>query len=228
MNRVSETPTELKERLEAERRGLPFVVFRESAGTQRLITLDPGRAELTIGRAPECDVRIEGDAEVSRLHALLLCRSASWTIDDAGLSRNGTFVNGERVRGHRVLRNRDVVRAGMTDIRFFNPVPERTRTAIARPHLGTPAVSRAQQRILIALCTPYRRRSPFARPASNQKIAGELCLSEETVRTHLRALFALFGLEDVAQNEKRVRLVEEAFMRGVVRDSDLGDDAERS
>jgi hypothetical protein len=43
------------------------------------------------------------------------------------------------------------------------------------------------------------------------------------VRTHLRALFALFGLQEVPQGEKRLRLAEEAFRTGVVRESDLGD-----
>lgn len=74
MNRVADTPTELKERLEAERRGIPFVVFRDLAGRQRLIALDRSRDELTVGRAGECDVCIQGDAAVSRLHALLARR----------------------------------------------------------------------------------------------------------------------------------------------------------
>ena len=46
-------------------------MFRDAAGTQRLIILDPPREELTVGRAGECDVCLEGDLEVSRLHALL-------------------------------------------------------------------------------------------------------------------------------------------------------------
>jgi len=40
VNRVADKPADLKERLDAERRGLPFVVFRDSAGTQRIVTLD--------------------------------------------------------------------------------------------------------------------------------------------------------------------------------------------
>jgi pSer/pThr/pTyr-binding forkhead associated (FHA) protein len=44
-------------------------------------------------------VVIEGDLLVSRLHAKLERIGGAWTIVDDGLSRNGTFVNGQRVIG---------------------------------------------------------------------------------------------------------------------------------
>jgi len=224
VNRVADKPADLKERLDAERRGLPFVVFRDSAGTQRIVTLDSSRDELTVGRAEECDIRIEGDAEVSRLHALLTRRGGSWTVADAGLSRNGTFLNGERVRGHRVLRGRDVLRAGLTEIRFFDPTPERTRTVTTHAPLATPSISPAQRKVLVALCAPYKGHSAFATPASNEDIAAQLVLSVDAVKSHLRALFIKFGLEGLPRTQKRIRLAEEAFARGVVRDSDLDED----
>ena len=222
MNRVVDSPTDLKERLDAERRGAPFVVFRDAAGKQRLITLDPPRDEVTVGRAEECDVCLAGDAEVSRLHALLARRGGSWTLDDSGLSRNGTFLNGERVDGRCVLRDRDVLRAGATEIRFFDPSPQRTHTVTRHGgSLETPRISPAQMKVLLALCAPYKGRSAFARPASNDAIATQLVLSIDAVKCHLRALFIKFGLEGLPRTEKRIRLAEEAFARGIVRDSDL-------
>jgi DNA-binding NarL/FixJ family response regulator len=53
-------------------------------------------------------------------------------------------------------------------------------------------------------------------------IAEELVLSVDAVKTHLRALFARFAVEDLPQNAKRARLVELAFQAGIVSRQDLG------
>jgi hypothetical protein len=39
----------------------------------------------------------------------------------------------------------------------------------------------------------------------------------------MRALFAKFGIEDLPQNQKRLRLVELAFKTGLISDRDLRD-----
>ncbi|HKS16164.1 MAG TPA: FHA domain-containing protein, partial [Planctomycetota bacterium] len=49
----------------------------------------------TVGRAVSCAVRIEGN-HISRVHARFVRRSAGFAIQDAG-SRNGIFVNGQKV-----------------------------------------------------------------------------------------------------------------------------------
>jgi hypothetical protein len=87
--------------------------------------------------------------------------------------------------------------------------------------VSIPTLSPAQHRVLVALCRPYKHGSSFARPASNKEIAAELVLSVEAVKTHLRALFAKFSLDDLPQNEKRMRLAEQAFVQGLVRESEL-------
>ena len=46
-------------------------------------------------------------------------------------------------------------------------------------------------------------------------------LGVDAVKTHLRALFGKFGLEELAQNEKRVRLAECALELGLVRRGEL-------
>jgi hypothetical protein len=43
----------------------------------------------------------------------------------------------------------------------------------------------------------------------------------DAVKTHLRALFGKFGIEDLPQNQKRVRLVELALKNGIVTPRDL-------
>ncbi len=219
--RFLDTPADLKRRVEAERTGVPFVHFRTGVGTQRIVRLDPGRESLSVGRDAACDVCLEWDPMVSRLHARLERSGGSWTVYDGGLSRNGTFLNAERVQGHRVLNDRDQLRFGGTEVCFRDPAPRHTRTVVAGSELTPPLLSEAQRKVLVALCRPYKHQSAFARPASNREIAAELVLSVEAIKSHLRMLFAKFDVDDLPQNEKRMRLVERAFQLGVVRDSEL-------
>jgi len=93
---------------------------------------------------------------------------------------------------------------------------------IAVPTVPAPHVSDAQRRVLVALCRPFRDTAErFTTPATNQDIADELVLSLDAVKSHMRALFARFGVEDLPPNEKRTRLVERALAGGVVRSEDL-------
>ena len=75
--------------------------------------------------------------------------------------------------------------------------------------------------MLLALCRPFKDGAAFATPATNQQIAGELHLSVDAVKTHLRALFEKFGVEDLPQNQKRVGLVERALQSGLISERDL-------
>ncbi len=216
-----DSPVDLKQRLEAERVGVPFVHFRDGQGEQRIVTLGLDRDHLSIGRDHACDVCLDWDGMVSRLHARLERSGGAWTVYDGGLSRNGTYLNAERVQGHRVLNDFDQLRFGTTEVCFRDPGPRRTRTMVAGAELAPPTLSAAQRNVLVALCRPYKHQSAFARPASNREIADELVLSVEAVKSHLRVLFAKFDVEDLPQNEKRMRLVERAFQLGLVRDTDL-------
>jgi DNA-binding NarL/FixJ family response regulator len=52
--------------------------------------------------------------------------------------------------------------------------------------------------------------------ACNQQIAHELSYSVDAVKGHLRVLFRKFGLDALAQNQKRLKLVERAFRTGTI------------
>ena len=69
--------------------------------------------------------------------------------------------------------------------------------------------------MLIALCRPFKSSTAFVTPATNEQIAAEvfLSVSVDAVKKQMRALFEKFGVEQLPQNEKRVRLVERAFAR---------------
>lgn len=67
--------------------------------------------EVTAGRAPDNDI-VLSDADVSSYHARLTPSSGGVIEISDSNSRNGTFVNGERITGPRVLRDGDEVRLG--------------------------------------------------------------------------------------------------------------------
>lgn len=66
--------------------------------------------EIFIGRDIANDILIN-DAEVSRRHARLSVQAGNYVIEDLG-STNGTFVNGQRLVGPRVLRPGDMLLLG--------------------------------------------------------------------------------------------------------------------
>jgi pSer/pThr/pTyr-binding forkhead associated (FHA) protein len=215
------TPAELKERLEAERAGNPFLVYRDSEQRQRICALVNPDAAVTIGRRAQNDLSLEWDMEVSRLHATLERIGGAWTIADDGLSSNGSFVNGERLVGRHRLEDGDTVVVGATVIVFREPGFEGGETTARAGSAPTRAdLSDGQRRVLVALCRPYRGDDPFAVPATNQAIAEEVFLSIDAVKSHLRALFHKFGIEDLRQNQKRARLVALARQGGLVTERD--------
>jgi FHA domain len=208
------TPAELQELIHAVRRGAPFLFFRAAGGRQQLFALDGER--VVLGRAPGSDLQIDWDPRVSGIHAYLERRGPRWVIEDDGLSRNGTFVNGERLAGQRTLRDGDLIQAGDTVIGFREPEPTAVLATVSVPTVPVPEVSEAQRRVLVALCRPIAA-ADTAAPATNEQIAQELVLSLSAVKGHLRVLFDRFGLEQAPQNQKRLLLAERALAMSVVR-----------
>ena len=54
----------------------------------------------------------------------------------------------------------------------------------------------------------------------HQQIAEDVFLSVDTIKTNLRVLFAKFDLDQLPQNQKRVRLAECAMQWGLVSERD--------
>lgn len=217
-----QSPAELKAQIEAEWEGLPFLVYRDGEDRQHIFFLVQELDRVTVGRVSSTVIALAWDSEVSRLHAELESIGGDWTVSDDGLSRNGTHVNGERVVGRRRLRDGDVIRFGKTSATYRQPrLTMVTETEVASEVLDRASLSDAQRRVLVALCRPYRDGTGYVTPATNQEVAAELFLSVDAVKTHLRSLFGKFGIEDLPQNQKRVRLVELALKSGVVTPRDL-------
>jgi len=213
---------ELKAQIEVERLGRPFLVYRGADDSQQLLVISEEVESLWVGRSDSADLNLSWDEEISSLHAQLEMVGLECTLVDDGLSRNGSFVNGERVRGRKLLRDGDVLRFGRSNVLYRAPGAESgDSTVLSADLLEAGGVSPAQKRVLVALCRPYKDGAAFATPATNGQIGEELHLSVDAVKTHLRALFEKFGVQDVPQNQKRVALVQRALQSGLVADRDL-------
>lgn len=209
------SPAELKLLLEALSAG-SAIYYREPGGALRIARLSADQ-QLVIGRRAGCAISLPWDRSVSRVHAVLQPLGSEWAIEDAGLSRNGTFINGERVSRRRRLCNGDAIAVGETVLTFRSQSAspgENTDTFVAGP--GQLAVTLAQRRVLEALCRPMREAASDALPASNRQIAEELVLSEETVKSHMRALSQLFEVDQLPQSQRRIVLAQKALSAGLV------------
>jgi len=69
-----------------------------------------GQARLTIGRGEECEIRLDG-LLISNQHATITKSNGSLAIEDLN-STNGTYVNGQRIKGRYALKPEDVVQIG--------------------------------------------------------------------------------------------------------------------
>jgi pSer/pThr/pTyr-binding forkhead associated (FHA) protein len=216
------TPRDLKARIDAERRGTPFLVYRDADDRQVLVDLESAGERLTIGRRPSNHIVLDWDSEISRVHAALERLGDDWTVVDDGLSHNGTYRNGNRVTSRQRLRDGDVLSLGHVAIAFRAPAGESvsrpTVTALG-PHVGE-LLTPAQRRVLVALCRPFKD-STYATPATNHQIADELVVSVDAVKSTLRALFEVFGVDALPQNQKRASLALQALRTGVITRRDL-------
>ena len=216
------TPQELKDRIAAERRGTPFLVYRNGGDVQVIVELAAHHERLTIGRRPTNDIVLDWDSEISRVHAALERIADDWTVVDDGLSHNGTHLNDHRITSRERLKDGDVLTIGGVTLAFRTPAGSSasapTITALG-PHVGE-QLTPAQRRVLVALCRPFKD-SNYATPATNQQIADELVVSVDAVKSTLRSLFEAFGIAALPQNQKRASLALQALRTGVVARRDL-------
>src|SRR5919202_4173248 len=214
---------EVQRILRAEQAGSPFIVYRDDNEELRIKTLANARPRRTIGRDESNDVALPWDWQVSRVHAEIERIGSCWALTDDGLSRNGTYVNGTRIAARRRLDDGDSVQVGSSILVFRQPAPTDATpdTEQVLPLQAAVNISPTQRLVLIALCRPFKDGNGFAAPATNQQIAGELYLSVDRVKTHLRILFEKFGLTELPQNRKRLELVQRALLSGAVTPRDL-------
>lgn len=117
------------------------LLITSDSGEKRFLPLGPG--ETTIGRAATCDLVLDGDG-VSRNHAVIAENGPGFEVRDAG-SKNGTFINGERIDGARPLANGDKLTVPGWTVVFENEDQTVTRSFSA----GGAAPAPLGQRVIL-------------------------------------------------------------------------------
>jgi predicted component of type VI protein secretion system len=193
-----------------------------AGGRQELVALEGER--VTVGRTDTNDV-VLADERVSRLHAAFERVAGEWLVRDLG-SRNGTFVDGDRVLATRPVRPGQEIRIGETALFLRREGAAEMREPTVADK-APPALTPRERDVLLALCRPAFSGSPFTEPAAVKEIAKELYVTDAAVKQHLDSMYRKFGLHEGEEN-RRVRLANEAIRRGAVSIAELRGGAERS
>jgi FHA domain-containing protein len=196
-------------------KGGPLASYLEvwGRGGRELKPLDGSR--ITVGSDQSNDLVAESEG-LSRVHAAFERYGDAWSVRDLG-SRNGTFVNGDRVIGERALHAGDEVLLGKLRVVFHSPGTSSRRTeALESP----PPLTQRERDVLVALCRPLLGGDAFTEPASIRTIAAELVVTEAAVKQHLGRLYNKFDILE-GEERRRVRLANAAVARGAVNIGDL-------
>jgi FHA domain len=111
-----------------------------TSGRRQREAIDIDRARLTIGRVPENDLQLVDD-KVSRHHAVIELQDGGRVILRDLDSRNGTFIDGVRLTGSRVLTGGERLRFGDEELRLeTSPVVQRAGGSgrAKEPHAEAP------------------------------------------------------------------------------------------
>jgi pSer/pThr/pTyr-binding forkhead associated (FHA) protein len=92
--------------------------------------------DIAIGRAPSCDIVLEGDQLASRRHALFRSRSDGYTVVDLG-SSNGTYINDLEIREAVVLHEGDHISIGGHEL-VYSTSPAGPHASLAGVKLTEP------------------------------------------------------------------------------------------
>lgn len=165
-----------------------------------------------IGRSPLADVVLAADGQVSRTHAVLDRIAGRWILRDVG-SRNGTTVNGARVREPVRLRPGDEIGVGRTVLVLqASPLADDPPTELQPP---PPLLTARERDVLLAVVAPLVAAGPFRQPASTAQIARSLWVTDNAVKRHLAHLYRKFGVDGRGAS-RQARLAAAALQRGAV------------
>lgn len=156
---------------------MPYIIITSSDGQE--LTRRELKDLVLIGRSSDCDVRVH-DIMLSREHLGLEKRDGHWEAVDLD-SRNGTFVNHQRITRH-VLQDGDIIQAGRTHITFstadLSSAPAQRRTGLMeRPADPFEALSSTvvdyefDPKFEAPIERPIRRPVPRPMPVANRSAA---------------------------------------------------------
>ena len=111
-------------------------------GTDSGKVVQLSQAELVIGRSAPAGLIIN-HPEVSRRHARLTFQQGNYLLEDLG-SSNGTFVNGQQIRGAQVLENGAEIQLGSQVRLLFSQPPAEGRTVVQTSAAGIQSLQAGQ------------------------------------------------------------------------------------
>jgi pSer/pThr/pTyr-binding forkhead associated (FHA) protein len=142
-----------------------LLIWKEDELIKNQWILQDTAGEITIGRSPDCIISIPV-RWISRMHAILRYKNRQFVLEDAG-SKNGVFVNGQRVIKPYPLTDGDVIQLApgleliYVDSEATAPLPGRKgmglhvdrteRQVYIHGQLLTPALSNQQYELLALL-----------------------------------------------------------------------------
>lgn len=168
--------------------------FRFLSGARAGQTEAFRKGYIGLGRHPLSDVRFdaERDLDVSARHAAIVSKGDGFVIQDLG-SRNGTFVNGQRITADTPLKDGDVIGFGAN-----GPAVE---FHVIEADMDTPATTAAEgmaQRasmprdvIRATPAMPPRAPSAASRPSTGMRIAVEVARQTAHLRRTTKVLIVL-------------------------------------
>jgi len=164
---------------------MPYIVVKSNGQEVARLQLE---IALAIGRAPDCDLVIR-DILLSRRHCRLIPADDGWKIQDLQ-SKNGTFINGERLRDPRPLCDNDLIRLGRSKIIFYTGLPEEDFAAElmspARP--ADPGDSLAGTLSGFSLLLPGEAETPVDMPCPQPRPKDPPAYNHEELQTLLTAI----------------------------------------
>ncbi len=142
--------------------------------------------QLTIGRAADAGVRLDGDPAVSRLHALCERLDGGWRVSDLG-SRNGTYINENRITGPVALRPGDQVHIGAWRLTYHDDTADAEGTLLDDNHNDANPLPEAEP--VVELSTREQEvLALVAKGETDEQIAASLFIAVATVRSHLERI----------------------------------------
>ncbi|MGH7539213.1 MAG: trypsin-like peptidase domain-containing protein [Gemmatimonadales bacterium] len=158
------------------------------------------KAYIGLGRHPLSDVRFdaERDLDVSSRHAAIMRKPDGFVLQDLG-SKNGTYVNGERLEGDRRLADGDVIGFGAKGPALeFYVVTEQSDVASTETAEAAEAaagrLSQPKQMVPAAAGAPRSAAAPVGRSSTAVRIAVEVARQTRELRRTTKILLGVLVL----------------------------------
>ncbi|MFO0903047.1 MAG: sigma 54-interacting transcriptional regulator [Pirellulales bacterium] len=136
-----------------------YLVIREGTKWTDVFRLTPGRT-VTIGRTATNQIVIK-DERCSRYHAEIFLTQGEWVLRDLD-SRNGSLINGQRVKGDSILKPGDIITIAHIQMAFVHDLSQAfadgsaTQRAAQEPTVVVPIVDPQDQPSVEDLDEPDR------------------------------------------------------------------------